>query len=590
MPDILVNVAGASVFPSSTYANVGTSPDGRLISEKNLSRLNKLTVNNHFVWLKLNALGEPDAEYNFYTDVSSYNTIKPGICIIDGRTIEVISSTSITQGISQLPANIVTSYYLAIRMDIQLAAEGNVDNPSSFYNALSFEFTPTILKDTSTVKRLYLYKYNITAGPTVIGVEDIRNFCPFDINSIIDTATNQKLSDYLSFIKTNIRGLGVSDSFFDTSSGKHISIESTNGVYDRLHYVFNIGASKPFINDKIKSGDDEFYELGDLVALNSDKMLNRNVLPPAHESTKGVVFVDSSRVIDSSASTFNPASSVQTLFIVNGEIYTTAEVNQNAFSYIQTQSSGVNGTQVRAVNKMDTLIFNAQSNLVITSQQTTTQRKLNLAVSNTPVFTSMTVGPANIRQATSDPNSGILINTPVTVTSLKSTGNTEVSGNLSVTGTTSLSSVSCDNVTAVGDITANNVWCAVYNDVAENFEVDSEHEFEPGDVLARNMDTGIYELAKWETRKLVVGAVSDSYGFLLGGDDKSKQYKPVALCGRVKVKVVGTVMPGDLLTVSWIPGVAKKVSQYESGTVIGKSLEQKDSTGTEKITMLVISM
>jgi len=62
----------------------------------------------------------------------------------------------------------------------------------------------------------------------------------------------------------------------------------------------------------------------------------------------------------------------------------------------------------------------------------------------------------------------------------------------------------------------------------------------------------------------------------------------VALGGKVKVKVVGKVQPGDLLTSSSTPGCAMAVKNRRKafGAVIGKALAAPDAEGL--VLMLVM--
>ena len=79
---------------------------------------------------------------------------------------------------------------------------------------------------------------------------------------------------------------------------------------------------------------------------------------------------------------------------------------------------------------------------------------------------------------------------------------------------------------------------------------------------------------------MVAGVVSTNPGTTLGSS-VSPDGKPIALAGRVPVKVVdenGAINPGDLLTTSSVPGYAMKCISRErcSGAIIGKALEKFD--------------
>jgi hypothetical protein len=64
----------------------------------------------------------------------------------------------------------------------------------------------------------------------------------------------------------------------------------------------------------------------------------------------------------------------------------------------------------------------------------------------------------------------------------------------------------------------------------------------------------------------------------------------VALRGKIPVKVSGAVKKGDVLVSSFIPGYAEvAVNQFNvpAAAILGKSLENKEDTGTGIITMVV---
>lgn len=154
-----------------------------------------------------------------------------------------------------------------------------------------------------------------------------------------------------------------------------------------------------------------------------------------------------------------------------------------------------------------------------------------------------------------------------------------------------LNKVDAGNVTRLIIDDNARVYNAIYNDLAEFFF--KEEHCEPGDVLVWNND-GVIKCTK-ENDPTVVGVYSDTYGFILGGNgegnaaDNEKNYAPIGLSGRVKVKVTGKANKGDLLTTSSIPGVAVVSKNKELGTIIGKVLENKTSEDVERIWMLILN-
>ena len=105
-----------------------------------------------------------------------------------------------------------------------------------------------------------------------------------------------------------------------------------------------------------------------------------------------------------------------------------------------------------------------------------------------------------------------------------------------------------------GDIWAEQVWSAVYNDIAELFDVKAE----PGTIIAVNSQ-GKYEIADRKKRNNVIGVVSENPAICMGSRGKT----PVALAGRVKVKYIGK-MPklGSYVGLSKKPGYATKCSRF----------------------------
>ena len=139
----------------------------------------------------------------------------------------------------------------------------------------------------------------------------------------------------------------------------------------------------------------------------------------------------------------------------------------------------------------------------------------------------------------------------------------------------------------IGDLTAERVFNAVYNDYAELYEKDDiEEKINPGDVIELNPDTGKYRKCINTQSKLVVGICSDSYGHLIGGDkDKTleenlKKYIPVGLIGRVYANTDDkTCVPGDLVVSTndgKVTTIRNKYFASTLGRIIGKCLSKTE--------------
>lgn len=173
---------------------------------------------------------------------------------------------------------------------------------------------------------------------------------------------------------------------------------------------------------------------------------------------------------------------------------------------------------------------------------------------------------------------------------------TSVGGALTVTGnvTVSSSATIVGNVTANGTMTATKVFNAVYNDYAEYFARGGETE--AGELIALDMKSNEEQYVRATNESLVVvGVQSDCYAQIIGGeavDDEDfethniKKYIPVALAGRVDVKVKGKVWRGDYIVPSDTPGIGK-ASAKKTPYTVGIALEQSLDSGVKKVKMLV---
>jgi hypothetical protein len=124
-------------------------------------------------------------------------------------------------------------------------------------------------------------------------------------------------------------------------------------------------------------------------------------------------------------------------------------------------------------------------------------------------------------------------------------------------------------------------------DLAEN--IPSEQELEIGDVVSvdpHNSQKIIKSSRPYDDT--IMGVISTTPGLLLGGTADEINSYPVALSGRVPVKVSienGPIQIGDKLTSSSASGVAMKATG--SGPIIGLALEPWESSQVGKIVVFV---
>lgn len=163
------------------------------------------------------------------------------------------------------------------------------------------------------------------------------------------------------------------------------------------------------------------------------------------------------------------------------------------------------------------------------------------------------------------------------------------------TGNISGGNINNNNTTGVGNIgtstvTFNTVFAkattAQYADVAELYTADAEYA--PGTVLIFGGEQEVTaNIVSHSTA--IAGVVSENPSHLMNAGLKSEHTAAVALLGRVQCQVQGIIRKGDLLVASDTVGTAQRLdlAQYQPGCIIGKSLENYNSTTVGMIEIAV---
>jgi len=189
--------------------------------------------------------------------------------------------------------------------------------------------------------------------------------------------------------------------------------------------------------------------------------------------------------------------------------------------------------------------------------------------------------------------SGTTINSGVATTgTISATGNI-TGGNLSVsTGTIGVGNIVNSNANGVGNIGSSTTYfntvfakatSAQYADLAENYVADADYA--PGTVVIFGGNEEITVTTETADER-VAGVISTDPAYLMNSGEPGL---PLALRGKVPVRVVGTVTKGDSLITSTTPGVAVSVgrSREYAQAVFAKALESNNSDG-EKVILAVI--
>jgi hypothetical protein len=204
-----------------------------------------------------------------------------------------------------------------------------------------------------------------------------------------------------------------------------------------------------------------------------------------------------------------------------------------------------------------------------------------------PVFNTITFDANTIYDAF---KSGSITSTG----SILATGNI-TGGNLSVgTGLVTLGGIINANANAVGNIGSstnyfNTVFAkatsALYADLAEIYTTDATYEV--GTVVVFGGEAEITTTDKFADVS-VAGAISTEPAYLM---NSSMDGLPLALRGRVPVKVIGPVSKGDLLvTAGANPGYAISVGKSTEHplAVFAKSIETNTDEGVKVITAVIL--
>ena len=171
-------------------------------------------------------------------------------------------------------------------------------------------------------------------------------------------------------------------------------------------------------------------------------------------------------------------------------------------------------------------------------------------------------------------------NVGVTLANQTTNGNINFSVNIGGTPTTVMTINGSTGVISGNQIDAN------YADLAERFAADAE--LAPGTVVELGGSAEITQVSA-ELSENVFGVISTQAAYLMNGRAGSNAtHPPVAMTGRVPVKVTGLVRKGDRL-VSAGNGIARTATAGEATAfnVIGRSLEDKTTQDTGAIEAIV---
>jgi len=328
-----------------------------------------------------------------------------------------------------------------------------------------------------------------------------------------------------------------------------------------------------------------------------------------NQSIVGMISKDSSFTPQSSISgfaTINPGIQLSTA--ISGATFkgdaTNAQLldNLDSTQFMRSDAAATNNTSIAITNNTG-LTVGANSDLKLSVTGTdgfianqTSDGDINFRVNKSVggIITAMSIdGATGVTTVASTPSAGdnslkIATTAYVDTNTLYRNGTTTITGDLlpSAAGARSLGSATYQFANIYSTYFRGTSITALYADVAERFAADATYE--PGTIVALGGAAEITRVAD-ELSEEVFGVISDKPAYLMNsgaGDDET--HPPVAMTGRVPVKVVGRVNKGDRL-VSAGNGLARAAKKGEANSfnTFGRALEDKTTTGEGLVTAVV---
>jgi len=249
----------------------------------------------------------------------------------------------------------------------------------------------------------------------------------------------------------------------------------------------------------------------------------------------------------------------------------------------------LNGTSFANIASLDGNITMAVGGTAVVTIDTTTLYATNLSATGTVRGANVTTG--GVVSATGNITGGNLLTGGL----ISATGGITGASVTVSTGNISGGNINNNNGNGIGNIGSSSVYfnrlfatatTALYADVAERFAADAV--LDAGTVVELG---GSAEITKslTELSDKVFGVISTRAAYLMnGGAGEDDTHPPVAMTGRVPVKVIGIVHKGDRL-VSAGNGIARAARPGEANAfnVIGRSLVDKLTSESATIEAIV---
>jgi len=281
--------------------------------------------------------------------------------------------------------------------------------------------------------------------------------------------------------------------------------------------------------------------------------------------------------------TFTPQVAIVGFATIAPGMQLSSTVSNNLFRGTATNAEALNGVSGNAFMRTDTNTSTTGSLSVLTD----TGGFFVGADSDAKISVTTATSSVNIQNQTQDANIAIVVNDGgAATTALLVNGSTSLVG---VLGITNLNGSGIGNIGAAGAV-FNTVFAtattALYADVAERFAADVE--MLPGTVVELGGSAEITESVN-ELSENVFGVISTRAAYLMNsGAGTDSTHPPIAMTGRVPVRVTGSICKGDRLVAAG-NGLARaaKPGEATAFNTIGRALESKESESLGVIEAIV---
>jgi hypothetical protein len=286
--------------------------------------------------------------------------------------------------------------------------------------------------------------------------------------------------------------------------------------------------------------------------------------------------------IISKDATFTPQVAIPGFATISPGIQLSSTVSNNLFRGTSTDSNSLGGVPSTSFLRSDQNDTTSGTLGIINDSGLTVGLDQDAKISVT-----LATSAVNIQNQTQDANINIQVNDGgSTTTALLINGSTSQVG---VLGITNLNSSGVGNIGAAGAV-FNTVFAtattALYADVAERFAADVE--MLPGTVVELGGSAEITESVD-ELSENVFGVISTRAAYLMNsGAGTDSTHPPIAMTGRVPVRVTGSIRKGDRLVAAG-NGLARaaKAGEATAFNVIGRALEAKQDEAVGVIEAIV---